>query len=508
MAKLYITENIYHHFRNKVTHSICKSKIQAFDDKINNKLKQPKEFYSALKNYNVVDSKTSCFKDIKMDPNVLNQAFLSNNNAELDEQKVTSEVHKIESKPKATDASFQFHEVSGVDVRKVIKSIKTNACGVDDISAFFIKISIEYTADILADIINSSFENSFFPNRWKQAIVKPIPKISNPSKPSDYMPISLLPAFSKISEKIAALQVTDFLEEHKLLDHLQSAYKKFHSTTTALINVSDFIFEAMDETEVILLALLDYSKAFDTANHRLILAKLKHFGFHDTALNWVCSYLTGRKQKVRTDTDSDWEFIKNGVPQGSILGPLLFTILVSDISESIHSGSYHTYADDLQWLLKFKPEDGITAFETANTVMAEVVKYSNDNFLKLNTDKTKYIVIGTPFNLNKLPQLPPIVLNGDILERKYEVKNLGVIFDENINWTDYIDGIVGKAYGKLKQAYKFRNFLSIESRFKLTETYILSNFNYCDVLFQNITAKLSNKIQLVQNSCMRFIFGL
>ena len=509
-AKLNITENIYHHLRNKVTHAIRKSKIQVFDEKINKKLKQPKEFYKALKNYNLVDSKKACFKDIKMDPNVLNQAFLSNNNAELDEQKVSSEEQRIGNKPKATDTQFQFREVSGLDVLKVVKSIKTNACGVDDISAFFIKISIEHTANILADIINSSFEYSFFPNRWKQTIVKPIPKISNPSKASDYRPISLLPAFSKISEKIAAKQMTDFLEGHKLLDHLQSAYKRGHSTTTALLNVSDSIFKAMDESEVILLTLLDYSKAFDTANHRLILAKLKHLGFHNSALQWITSYLTGRKQKVSTDTDSEWEFIKNGVPQGSILGPLLFTVLVSDISESINSGKYHTYADDVQWYIKFKPEECIDSFETANMVMSNIVKYSNDNFLKLNTDKTKYIVLGSPGNLKKLSdvQLPPLTLNGDILERKYELKNLGVIFDKNMQWTDHINSMVGKSYGRLKQAYKFRNFLSIESRFKLVETYILSLFNYGDVLFQNITAKLSNKIQLVQNSCMRFIFGL
>ena len=179
-----------------------------------------------MKNHNIVDSKKSCFKDINFDPNILNQAFLSNNNADLDEQKVSSEEQRIGNKPKATNHQFKFHEVSGLNVLKVVKAIKTNACGVDDISSFFIKISIEHTADILADIINSSFVNSFFPNRWKQAIVKPIPKISNPVKASDYRPISLLPAFSKIAEKIAAIQMTDFLEEHKFLDHLQSAYKK------------------------------------------------------------------------------------------------------------------------------------------------------------------------------------------------------------------------------------------------------------------------------------------
>ena len=509
-AKLDITKNIYLYLRNKVTHSIRKSKIQMFDEKINKKLKQPREFHHALRTHDVVDSKSSTHKPVKIPPNVLNQTFLSNNNAHIDEQKLLSEETKINNKPRNNVNQFHFSETSGLEVKKIVKSIKTNACGVDDISAFFIKISIDYTADILADIINASFSNNFFPTRWKEAIVKPIPKNDNPVQASDYRPISLLPAFSKIAEKIAAKQMSTFLKEHKLLDKLQSAYKNAHSTTTALLTVSDDIFKAIDESEVTLLTLLDYSKAFDTANHRLILAKLKHFGFHEDALSWILSYLSDRKQKVRTDSDSDWEYISNGVPQGSILGPLLFTVLVSDVSDNITTGKYHTYADDLQLLLTFKAEDSIQAHETTNTLLNNIAEYSSNNFLKLNTDKTKYILIGSQGNLKKVSEhdLPPLKLNGDILEKKSSVKNLGVIFDENMSWTDHLNTSICKAYGRLKQAYKFRKFLSLESRFTLIETYILSLFNYGDPLFLNISAKLSNKIQRVQNSCMRFVFGL
>ena len=173
-----------------------------------------------------------------------------------------------------------------------------------------------------------------------------------------------------------------------------------------------------------MLTLLDYSKAFDTANHQLIIAKLKHFGFHDDALQWVTSYLTDRKQKVRTDTDSSWENIQNGVPQGSILGPLLFAVLVSDVSENITTGKHHTYADDLQLLLTFKPAEAVNAFKTTNTVLSNIANYSNNNFLKLNTDKTKYITLGSQHNLKNLAEqvLPPLKLNGDILEKKDSVK--------------------------------------------------------------------------------------
>ena len=481
-----------------------------FNEKINKKLKQPKQFHQALRTHSVVDTKMSCFESCKINPNLLNDAFLSNNNADVDDEKITEEITKIMDDSSDINTKFEFHEVSSQEVIKIVKSIKTNACGVDDISAFFIKISIQYTADILAEIINSSFHFKTFPKRWKQAIIKPVPKVANPTKASDFRPISLLPAFSKICEKIAAKQMSHFLKEHRLLDHLQSAYKKSHSTTTALLNVTDDIYEALDDSEITLLILLDYSKAFDTANHRLILAKLRAAGFHDDALSWINSYLSNRQQKVKTDSDSDWQSLKNGVPQGSILGPLLFTVLVSDISSTVTSGKYHTYADDQQWYLNFKPNNAITAFNTANTFLNSMDNYSDRNCLKLNTEKTKYIVIGSKCNLKKLSynDLPLLKLKGDLIERKADVKNLGVVFDENMSWTNHINISVGKAYGRLKQAYKFRNFLSLDSRFTLCETYILSLFNYGDVLFMNMSICLKNKIQRVQNSCMRYIFGL
>ena len=142
--------------------------------------------------------------------------------------------------------------------------------------------------------------------------------------------------------------------------------------------------------------------------------------------------------------------------------------------------------------------------------MENIVSFSKNNFLKLNTDKTKYIIIGSQYNLKKLSevQLPPLVVNGDVIERKTDVKNLGIIFNEHMFWNNYINSIVSKAYGRLKQAYKFRNFLSLGSRFKIIETYVLSLFNYGNVIYQNISARLANKIQRVQNSCMRFVFGL
>ena len=141
----------------------------------------------------------------------------------------------------------------------------------------------------------------------------------------------------------------EFLKNNSSLDQLQSAYRKFHSTSSALLNITDDIYKAMDKSQATILVLLDYSKAFDTANHKIMAAKLRAYGFKNEALDWISSYLSNRKQKVKKDVgESDWINLKNGVPQGSILGPLLFLVLVSDLYKCILNGKYHMYANDTQ----------------------------------------------------------------------------------------------------------------------------------------------------------------
>ena len=455
------TYNIYQGLRNKVSHMVRSAKIKMFDNLINSKLVQPKDFHNALKKNNVVEGKSGGTTHTTISPSTLNKSFLANNNANVDEEKISNEINKILEH--TSHPNFNFQEVTENEIRKTLKSIKTNACGVDNISAYFIKLSIDQTIKPITDIINNSFRTNNFPSRWKMALVKPLPKISTPSEPSDYRPISLLPAISKIIEKIAAKQMINYLKEKCLLDEYQSAYKHGHGTLTALLNITDDIYDAFENSEVTLLVLLDYSKAFDCANHRLIIAKLKKFGFHNEALHWVESYLSDRSQKVCAGDDtSNWEQIKNGVPQGSILGPLLFTILISDINKVIKNGKYHLYADDTQLYYRCSLNNLLDTMHKINSDLKGIADFSNRNCLKLNNDKSNYIILGSHPNLKTISRmvLPVININNQPIKRKNEVKNLGVIFDETLSWDKHINRCIGKAYGKLKQAYRFKNFLS------------------------------------------------
>ena len=503
------TYQIYQGLRNKVTHMIRASKIKMFNDKINSKIKHPKAFHSALKNNYVVDNKQINSTQSTVDPTLLNECFLSNNNAKIDDSKIKNEISDIlkETLP----PSFKFRKITETEIKKVIKSIKTNACGVDKISAYFLKLCIEHVAKPLKDIVNSSFKDGAFPSRWKMALVKPLPKVNIPLVPSDFRPISLLPAVSKVIEKIAAKQMVEYLKSNGLLDKHQSAYKQNHSTLTALLNITDDIYDALENTEVTLLILLDYSKAFDCANHRLILAKLQKFGFHKESLTWLESYLTKRSQQVCTEENtSHWKDIINAVPQGSILVPLLFTILISDIRQVIKNGKYHLYADDTQMYYRCKVNNVSETIIKINQDLDRIADFSLRNCLKLNKDKSNYIIIGSRQNLIKLSKIAlPLVKIANIpIERKNQVKNLGVIFDDTLSWDKHINKCIGKAYGKFKQAFRFKHFLSEKAKLNISEMYILSQFNYCDSLFLNASKILKSKIQKVQNNCLRFSLNL
>ena len=503
------TEEIYKILRNSVCQEVRREKIKMFNEKINVKLKNPKQFHQALKNFSVVESSCNNGNSCNIDPNLLNSSFVKNNNSVINEDLVTDEVNEIFKK--STRPSFSFTEVSENQIIKIVRSIKTNACGIDGISAFFLKLGIEHSVYAFTNIINTSILYKKFPSRWKNALVKPLPKGNNPATASDYRPISLLPAFSKVVEKLMAIQMIEYLKETNYFDNLQSAYKPAHSTITALLNVTDDIYECLENSELVFLVLLDYSKAFDCANHRLILAKLKAAGFRDDALDWIFSYLNGRQQKVSTsEGESNWSGMLNGVPQGSVLGPLLFTVLVSDLRDAIKRGRYHMYADDTQLYYSCKCENVNETIKDINGDLDRISKFSKTNCLRLNAEKSKFIIIGSRQNLKKLKntQLEPIRIDNNIIEREYEVKNLGVTIDEELTWTRHVNLSIARAYGKLKQVSRFKNFLNESSKLRLTETYILSQFNYGDIILQNLSEQLQYKIQKVQNSGVRFIYGL
>jgi hypothetical protein len=480
-----------------------------FNETINSKVKDSKDFYKTAKKLNIISDKTNKVK-VNFSAQTLNENFVKNNNAPVDSNFINEKLQNLYSKFAPSIHKFSFQPVSEQDVIKVTKSLKSMAVGVDQINSFVIKSLLPRISTILVHIVNVSFEHGIFPENWKKAVITPIPKVSIPLSPSDFRPISLLPSLSKIIEKLANIQIVAYLIEHNFLDPYQSAYKKNHSTQTALLKLCEDIYDIIDDSEVTLLVLLDFSKAFDTVNHKLLLAKLDILGFEKNTCDWILSYLSGRQQMVRTDTEcSNWSPIINGVPQGSILGPLLFTILISDMRRSIWNGSYITYADDTNLYWESEVDTINSTIDTANQVLEQVSTYCVDTCLRLNESKCKYIFIGSKPAIKKLNTLDKndLKINGSILERVCVTKVLGVLFDEVLSWQKQVNSCISKAMSNFYQIYRYKKFLEKDATISLCESVVLSQFNYCDTVYSNMDVFLENKIQKIQNICLRFIFN-
>ena len=503
--------DVFKILKNGVNSMLRKAQVKMFNDEINSKVKSSKEFYKTAKKLNVItDKKCSNSSNCMFTPQELNDCFLLNNNAEIDETFVDEKITELYNNTLPCIHKFSFTAVSELDVIKIVKSIKSNSSGVDDINSYILKLLIGRISGVLTHIINISFEHGVFPDRWKLAIIKPIPKIPFPLKASDYRPISLLPTLSKVIEKVVAFQWVSYLNKYELLDPNQSAYRENHSTTTALLKIVDDILESLEDSEINIMIFLDFSKAFDTVNHRLLLEKLKILGFDDSSCTWIKSYLSNRYQCVKVgDQVSEWKLIRNGVPQGSILGPLLFTILTSDMRKCFHFGNYHEYADDTTEYKNTTVENINDSIQDINQDMRRVGDYCKNNFLRLNEDKCEFLIAGSKHNLSKLNDviLNPIIINGKPIKRVPFAKSLGIRFDEVLSWTKQVNTCIGRAIGKFKEFSNCKRMLNFEAKKNLCETMVLSQFNYADTVYINMNKILQYKIQKIQNMCIRFIFN-
>ena len=502
--------NEYKFLRNKVTSLRRQEQIKMFNENLNNNIKNSKQFYKAAKNLNVIPDKNDKIP-VNFSADKLNAAFVANNNSQIDPTLINEQIRQMYINNPPCIHKFNFEPVSELEVIKIVKGLKTNSCGIDNINAYVLKLLIHRISSIITHIINISFEHNIFPDRWKSAIIKPIPKIHFPLKESDFRPISLLCTLSKIIGKLAGKQMCAYLNKHSLLDPYQSAYKPNHSCTTALLKICEDILESFDDSEAILLVLLDFSKAFDTVNHRLLLEKLSILGFQKNSLDWIQSYLSGRKQRVKTDNDlSGWLNIANGVPQGSILGPLLFTILVSDIRQYIHSGSYHSYADDLQIYIPMKPINVNSNIELINQDLENINNYCKRSALKINESKCYFMFLGSRQALKSINETPldVISINNTPIKRVDHVRNLGLTMDEVLSWRKHINLRIQRAMGNFIALARFKKFLSLEAKLMLCESMVLSQFNFCDAVYLNIDIYLQKKIQKMQDLCLKFIFNI
>lgn len=410
------------------------------------------------------------------------------------------------------DLCFYFNEVNADSVFKAISQITSNSIGSDGIHIKFLRLIFDEIKYVLCHLFNFSLANSIYPDQWKMSLILPLPKVPDPSDYKHYRPINILCVLGKIFDKLVFQQVRSFVCNNSILYKYQSGYRPNFSSQTALVSITDDVRRAMDSRELTVMILLDFSRAFDSVHHELLLSILRSYNFSNNVVSWFGSYLNNRQQRIKTSNGvfSEWKCNSVGVPQGSTLSAMLFSLYVNRICDSLVFSKSMLYADDLQLYVHCSVNGVVDAVNCLNADLNTLLHWCIDHGLKLNIAKCKPIILGTRRLLSTLNQehIPKLIIDNSQLAFENSVKNLGLRIMKNLSWSDQVDYIHKRVFQCLYQFRRLSFNPQERVRRMLVSSLVLPLFDYACVAFCDLNKTNLNKLQRAQNACIRFIFKL
>jgi len=405
----------------------------------------------------------------------------------------------------------EFQSVTENEVIKLIKSCANKHCDLDPMPTSLVKLALPQLSPLVTSIMNTSIKTGVYPSSYKQALVTPLlkkPKL-DPELCKNYRPVSNLGFLSKILEKVVAAQLDQHLTRNGLHEPYQSAYRAGHSTETTMLRLYNDVVIALGEKKVVLLVMLDLSAAFDTVNYKCLLSILHELGVRGTVLQWFESYLHHRQQKINIKgTRSDSKELSCGVPQGSVLGPILFNIYTSSLGRLLRQQLplYQFYADDSELYLCVKPSQLAMATTQIEDCVGLIQAWMCKHQLKMNDEKTEFMVISSKHMAAKIaPQ--SLAVGGHHIAPSPTASSLGVLVDSNANMEAHINNICKGAYIQLRNIGKLKRYLSQDSLELVIHAFVTTKLDYCNSLLCGLPATLISRLQRVQNAAARILTG-
>ena len=408
-------------------------------------------------------------------------------------------LHEIGLEFKFNDISEEFVliELQNLDVKKAV--------GVDGLNLRLLKLAAEFIAKPLTVLFNLSIHTGQVPDEFKIAKIIPIHK-GGSYEPQNFRPISLLPAISKILEKAVHQQLYSYLNDNGILSERQSGFRPLHSTSTCLTEIVDFLLDNMNSKKLTGSIFLDLRKAFDVIPHDLLLKKMKYYGIRNSELEWFSRYLINRQQCVSIKgTTSALLEVKSGIPQGSILGPLIFCLYINDICKlPFHSNTkISLYADDTAI---FNTDQNFTNIQ--NNLQKDFDLISNwlvINRMYLHPQKTKVMLFGQSRKLKN--QRITIRFKDITLEKVDQMKYLGVILDSQLNWSLHISHVSNKISRSIGCIRRIKSYLTKKHLINLYYALVLSYIDYCCTAWGSCCISNLNKLQKLQNRYARLVLN-
>ena len=502
---------IYKTYRNKLTHlkdlsrqNYYKHLLIASEGKsskiwtvINQLLSKNKRSTSSIVPPLKIDGKL--ITDSKDISNAFAHHF-SNVGINMSEKIATTNQHYNETLLKNLPNSIVFEDTTPEEILTEIRSLNNRkSSGNDNIPVNILKLNGVILSPILSQIFNECMKIGIFPNILKTARITPIHKNGDRSNPLNYRPISILTHLSKIFEKIINRRLVNFFEKYNILDKRQYGFRQNFSTCLAISDLCEQLLMSFDKGLTTCCVFLDLAKAFDTVNHNILIAKLSHYGIRGTPLQLIRSYLTNRMQYVNlSGYNSDSFVVKCGVPQGSVLGPLLFLVYVNDLPNA-SSLNIRMFADDTVLFCSHKYSQNVEAM--VNNELHKVSKWFCSNKLSLSLNKTRYMILSK----SKTNEPFSVQINGFEIEQTHSYKYLGVIIDDKLKWHDHITYICRKISKFSGLFYRIRSVATTKILLMLYYALVYPHLQYSIIDWGCACKTHLAPLQVIQNKILRCI---